>query len=112
MTEPLGYERAGHLKERLVAGGRAVCRSEALLTSWSEAAPELIGAADQMVALREAIDVLANASELAVPKGRASWDTSFTPALPRFVVVAGMSQRRLSPWRDQAWRHELGWVAS
>lgn len=112
MTEPLGHERARRLKERLVAAGRAVCRSDALLTNWSEAAPELVGAADQLVALREAIDVLAGGGDLAVPKGRASWDTSFTPALPRFVVVAGMSARRMSPWRDQAWRNELGWVAS
>jgi len=112
MTEALGSERARRLKEGLVATGRAVCRSEPLLTHWAAAAPELMGTIDQMVALREAIDVLADAGDLTVPKGRASWDTSFTPALPRFVVVAGVSGRRLSPWRDQAWRHELGWVAS
>ncbi|MGQ0744192.1 MAG: hypothetical protein ACT4OS_07645 [Acidimicrobiales bacterium] len=112
MTEPLGYERARRLHQRLVDAGRAVCRFEPLLAHWVAAAPELIGAGDQMVSLRQAIEALVEEGRLTVPKGRLSWDSSFTPALPRFVVVAQMSRRRLNPWREMVWRHELGWVAS
>jgi hypothetical protein len=109
----LGEERAERLLARLVSAGRTMCRSEALLGHWAAAAPELVGAIDQTVALREAIDVLALAGGLTVPKGRGSWDVSFRPALPRFVLVRGVGQaRREQTWRTHPWRDELGWVAS
>jgi hypothetical protein len=50
--------------------------------------------------------------EVAAQRGRDSWDGSFRPALPRFVLVAGVSRaRREQAWREQAWRDELGWAA-
>lgn len=111
-VEP-GEERALRLRQRLVEAGRTICRSEALVRHWAAACPELVSTADQAVALREAIDSLAGSGALTVPKGRASWDESFRPALPLFVIVAGVSSARRDPtWRNHAWRHELGWAAS
>jgi hypothetical protein len=113
VTGALGDERAHRLNRLLIDAGRAICRIDALLGHWSAAAPELVNTIDQTTALREAIDVLAVAGAVTVPRGRTYWDPSFTPALPLFVVVAGVSRaRREQAWRDQPWRHELGWVAS
>lgn len=109
----LGEERAQRLRARLVDAGQIMCRSEALMRHWAAAAPELVGAVDQTTALSEAIDVIAAGGGLTVPTGRSSWDRSFSPALPRFVVVKGIGQaRRERAWRTLPWRGELGWVAS
>lgn len=111
-VEP-GQERARRLHERLVTAGRTICRSEALLGHWAAAAPELVSTIDQTVALREAVDWLAGTGALTVPKGRHSWDESFKPALPLFVIVFGVRpSRRDQSWRNHAWRPELGWAAS
>ncbi|MEA2502507.1 MAG: hypothetical protein QOD01_2618 [Actinomycetota bacterium] len=108
-----GQERAQRLHGKLIAAARRVCRFSVLMTEWAGAAPELVGAADQTVALREALESLAEAGLVSLPKGRSSWDRSFRPALPFFVVVAGVGAgRRDDSWRNHSWRHELGWVAS
>lgn len=108
-----GQERADRLQHRLAATGRAICRSNALLAHWAAAAPELVSTIDQTIALREAIDSLEQSGRLTVPKGRRSWDESFRPALPRFVIVPILDTARRDPlWRNHPWRTELGWVAS
>jgi hypothetical protein len=108
-----GSELAHRLHQRLIAAGRVECRADVLVRHWAAAAPELVATIDQTSALREAIDALAIAGALTVPKGRDSWDNSFRPPLPRFVLVKGVSQaRREQTWRTQPWREELGWVAS
>ncbi len=113
MTGAPGEERARRLHQLLVEAGSAFCRSEALFRLWAAAAPELVGVIDQTVALREAIDLLDAEGALTVPRGRAHWDSAFKPALPKFVLVAGVGRaRREQVWRDQAWRAGLGWVAS
>lgn len=109
----LGEERAQRLQLRLVTAGRVLCRSDALVAHWAAAAPELVGSIDQTVALREAIDALALAGSVTVPKGRDSWDGSFRPGLPRFVLVANVGQvPREQTWRTHPWREEMGWASS
>lgn len=111
MTGP-GQELAHRLQSKLLEDGRALCRSEALFRHWAAAVPELVGTIDHLTTLREAIDTLAAAGTLTVPRGRASWDGSFRPALPRFVLVAGVTRaRRERVWRETAWREEMGWAA-
>jgi len=104
--------RTERLRARIDAAGRVKLPLGALLRSWSEAAPELRGRADQFELLVASLDDLAAIGHLTLPAA-ASWDRSTTPALPFFVTVPGARRaRRPGTWRSHPWCPELAWVAS
>lgn len=80
--------------------------------AWSLAAPELTGTLNRRAELADALQALATAGRLLLP--RSSWERAPRPQLPRFVTVpaARREPRDARRWRARSWHPSLAWVAS
>lgn len=104
--------RTERLAAALAARGRTRVTLAELLDDWHTTAPELTGRAQRFAQLAAVVDELV-ASGVVVAPATASWDRSYTPALPKFLTVpASRRVARTRPWRTFAWRPELAWSAS